>query len=158
MDRSNGRGTSSEALERIQRETQRVKNKRRTIDSDRKKPEQHRQRQHQPNYHNPSVEVSAPNHVHTPPRHAEHPLNIEPSTGSYFEDPVPARNMSNHLKSEHEAFKARCVTGSLSNKRTRIRSHSDTVFLFQAYRRSARKGQRRNCADRKSSHDYLAVS
>jgi hypothetical protein len=34
-------------------------------------------------------------------------LVIDPSTGSYFEDPVPSNQMSSHLKSEHEAFKAR---------------------------------------------------
>jgi hypothetical protein len=39
------------------------------------------------------------------------PLRIapEPSVGAYFEDPVPANQMSTHLKSEHEAFKAKYV-------------------------------------------------
>ena len=32
---------------------------------------------------------------------------IEPSSGNIFEDPVPSNQMSNHLKSEHEAFKAK---------------------------------------------------
>ena len=32
---------------------------------------------------------------------------IEPSSGNIFEDPVPSSQMSNHLKSEHEAFKAK---------------------------------------------------
>ena len=32
---------------------------------------------------------------------------IELSAGNLIEDPVPSNQMSNHLKSEHEAFKAR---------------------------------------------------
>ena len=32
---------------------------------------------------------------------------VEPSSGFAFEDPVPSNQMSTHLKSEHEAFKAK---------------------------------------------------
>jgi phosphatidylinositol 4-kinase len=99
-------GSSAATLERIQNETQRVK-RRLASDSERKQQEQ--QEQHYV-YNLHSIEVSAPNRVHD--KTVESPqeaLIIEPSTGSYFEDPVPANHMSSHLKSEHEAFKSRLI-------------------------------------------------
>jgi hypothetical protein len=97
-------GGSQEVLIRIQEETKRVK-RRLTADSGPKE----RQEEQFNNNHHPSFEVTAPNGTveEVSPNHRE--LPIEASTGSYFEDPVPANQMSNHLKNEHEAFKARCV-------------------------------------------------
>jgi hypothetical protein len=100
-------GSSAATLERIQNETQRVK---RRLASDSERKQQQQQEQHYV-YNLHSIEVSAPNRVHdVHDKAVESPqeaLVIEASTGSYFEDPVPANHMSSHLKSEHEAFKAR---------------------------------------------------
>jgi hypothetical protein len=41
-------------------------------------------------------------------------IETAPSTSNYFADPVPARQMSSHLKSEHEAFKARYANATLT--------------------------------------------
>jgi hypothetical protein len=101
-------GSSAETLKRIQNETQRVKQRIRN-DSERKRPEP--RQQHVDNNH--SIEVSAPNKVHDnaveSPRETR-TLVIEKSSRSFFKDPVPANHMSSHLKSEHEAFKARYVS------------------------------------------------
>jgi hypothetical protein len=101
METRNG---SQEVLIRIQKETQRVK-RRLAEDSG---PKQRQEEQYKNNQH-PSFEVTSPNGVvqEVSPNHQE--LPIEASTGEFFEDPVPANQMSNHLKTEHEAFKARCV-------------------------------------------------
>jgi hypothetical protein len=116
--------TSAEAtLKRIQKETERVR-KRLTYEA--AIDEAHKgQEQYQTNpctsTDYPSIEVAESGAVSTTTRHNTSPdtagsppsssraFNIEASEGVFFEDPVPARNMSSHLKIEHEAFKARYV-------------------------------------------------
>ena len=104
--------SSADTLKRIQKETQRVK-RRLTNDSDRTPPQQQQNNHHHQNHH--PVQVSAPHRIHQHRQQEKAPeLILEPSTGSYFEDPVPANQMSNHLKNEHEAFKARYVEQLMS--------------------------------------------
>jgi hypothetical protein len=83
--------SSAEVLQRIQDETQRVRS-RLSDDSDKSQ-----------------VSYSPTKSIKREPSLQD--FIIEPSESSYFEDPVPAQNnMSDHLKSQHEAFKARYVT------------------------------------------------
>jgi hypothetical protein len=98
---------SQEVLKRIQKETQRVKRRLAEDSGPKQRQEQCNNNQH------PSFEVTAPHGTvqEVSPNHRE--FLIEASTGSYFEDPVPANQMSNHLKNEHEAFKARCVVSGV---------------------------------------------
>jgi hypothetical protein len=116
--------TSAEAtLKRIQKETERVR-KRLTYEA--AIDEAHEgQEQYQTNPSTStdytSIEVAESGAVSTTTRHNTSPdtaasppsssraFVIEASEGVFFEDPVPARNMSSHLKIEHEAFKARYV-------------------------------------------------
>ena len=62
--------------------------------------------------------VATPNSVSTSTRNSDNrsnangkgnsvPFVVEGSESHTFEDPVPARNMSTHLKNEHETFKQR---------------------------------------------------
>jgi hypothetical protein len=87
----------AEVLQRIQNETQRVRN-RLSDDSDKS-------------------QVSSPTKSITREPSLQDLIiePIEPSTSSYFEEPVPAQNqnMSDHLKSQHEAFKARYVNDDI---------------------------------------------
>jgi hypothetical protein len=108
----------SEVLKRIQKETQRVKNRKKQLEVD----YQHQHHSHQQvpleqestttrstatNSSSSRLQESSSDPPSSSTTNVILPLLIEPSTGSYFEDPVPANQMSSHLKSEHEAFKAR---------------------------------------------------
>lgn len=108
--------SSEEVLKRIQQETQRVR-RRLTNDSGddsiengnrrHKKEEQYLEEQGV----NASIEISRSGvPIETTPESYDNstiPYIVEGSESHTFEDPVPARNMSSHLKSEHEAFKQR---------------------------------------------------
>lgn len=124
--------SSEEVLRRIQQETQRVR-RRLTNDStddhesldngNNNKNSIYRETEAQTTKH-PSIEispsgtpfegVSTPNSVSN--RHSNKsngkdfpsiPFVVEGSESHTFDDPVPARNMSTHLKNEHETFKQR---------------------------------------------------
>lgn len=110
-----------EVLKRIKQETQRV---RRRLTNDSEEAEKslvesprlsqlERENQLQAEAY-PSVEVSesgvpVPVDLETANTRSSNsaPFVIENSESNAFEDPVPERNMSSHLKSEHEAFKQR---------------------------------------------------
>jgi hypothetical protein len=123
---SDGESSRSEVLNRIQKETQRLKNRKKRLEVDHQQgsvvevsvveqPESAitsaglsssssstKKKESRPS--DPSSTSKGKGKVS---RTTAAALVIEPSTGSYFEDPVPAHQMSSHLKSEHEAFKAR---------------------------------------------------
>lgn len=84
--------SSAEVLQRIQNETQRVRN-RLSDDSDKSQV---------------SYQVSSPSKSIKREDSIQDFL-IDPSSSQFFEDPVPKQNMSDHLKSQHEAFKSRYV-------------------------------------------------
>jgi guanyl-specific ribonuclease Sa len=98
----------TESLTRIQKETQRLKDRKKRLAVDQAAESATTPKSTPPSSSSKRQESRRPD-----PSSKDLPtaasLVIEASTGGYFEDPVPANQMSSHLKSEHEAFKARCV-------------------------------------------------
>ena len=108
----------TEALNRIQKETQRLKDRKRRLAVENQVPvEQEAEESATPRSTTATAAVAAGSPSRLQESRQSDPtskglptaasLAIEASTGGYFEDPVPANQMSSHLKSEHEAFKAR---------------------------------------------------
>mmetsp|Transcript_28768 Transcript_28768/g.81140 ORF Transcript_28768/g.81140 Transcript_28768/m.81140 type:complete len:1026 (-) Transcript_28768:71-3148(-) len=92
---SSNTSTQSATLLRLQQETDRVK-QRLTQQQLENRARAQQQQQQQP-----------------PPTNY---LIIEPTESAHYEDPVPANQMSSHLKSKHEAFKARLIDDVLGTR------------------------------------------
>jgi hypothetical protein len=117
--------SSNSTLRRIQEETQRVQARKKRLTPEHKHEKNtgvdhlnNRSEQSESSIdhpHRPPILLDAPSgrkrvaKAAAPPPPVQTELIVEASEGVYYEDPVPTNQMSTHLKSEHEAFKARCV-------------------------------------------------
>jgi hypothetical protein len=135
---------TSQYLKRIKNETDRIKRRRthRSYDDDERGAEQpppvrHHQQKQQP----PSPQVDT-----EPSLHEGHdslfPSQLVDQRGESvsfeddkcFHDPVPKRNMSNHLQAQHEAFKLRLVDEVLGNDAGDKVPMEKVVMLIWQYR------------------------
>ena len=116
---------SQQVLQRIQQETQRVRrrltNESGGLDERNSTPQKTPTKKQSSHYRqaitgsispeDSSIEVTASGYIHTssPQQQSGPHYVIDKAPSKRFNDPVPSKIMSSHLKSEHEAFKARCV-------------------------------------------------
>jgi len=112
---------SNSTLRRIQEETQRVQARKKRLTPERNKNSSNGEtansrldrsdRSESSREHRTPVLLEEPHgkRVATASVPEQRELIIEPSDGVFYEDPVPTNQMSTHLKSEHEAFKARLI-------------------------------------------------